>query len=84
MNLHTMNVDELIELRSKVNATLTDKLEELNKRIANKSETPVKRSLAGKKIPPKYRGPNGETWAGRGVRPRWMKGRNPDKFLIKK
>lgn len=84
MNLHTMNVDDLIELRNKVNATLTDKLEELNKRIASKSETPVKRSLAGKKIPPKYRGPNGETWSGRGVHPRWMKGRNPDKFLIKK
>jgi len=30
------------------------------------------RRLKGRKVAPKYRGPNGETWAGRGARPRWM------------
>ena len=29
-------------------------------------------ALKGKKVPPKYRGPSGETWAGRGARPRWL------------
>ena len=24
------------------------------------------------KVPPKYRGPGGETWAGRGATPRWL------------
>ena len=24
------------------------------------------------KVPPKYRGPEGETWAGRGATPRWL------------
>jgi len=44
--------------------------------------------LKGKKAPAKYRGPNGETWAGRGLAPRWMtdlekKGRKRESFLIK-
>lgn len=30
----------------------------------------------------KYRGPNGETWSGRGRQPRWL-GNDPKKFLIK-
>lgn len=38
-------------------------------------------------VPPKYRGPNGELWTGRGVMPRWMKalteqGRPKEAFLI--
>jgi DNA-binding protein H-NS len=28
--------------------------------------------LRGVKIAPKYRGPAGETWAGRGAEPRWL------------
>jgi len=38
--------------------------------------------------PPKYRGPNGEEWSGRGPSPRWMKpllakGKTKADFLIK-
>jgi DNA-binding protein H-NS len=45
--------------------------------------------LKGKKVPPKYRSPSGETWAGRGAKPRWMvaamkKGKKIESFLIKK
>ena len=48
-----------------------------------------KSSLKGKKVPPKHRSPSGETWAGRGARPRWMvdalkKGKKIESFLIKK
>jgi DNA-binding protein H-NS len=40
-----------------------------------------------KKIAPKYRGPHGETWCGRGARPRWLtrameEGKKPEDFLI--
>ena len=40
------------------------------------------------KQPPKYRGPNGEEWSGRGPAPRWMKpyltkGKTKEDFLIK-
>lgn len=44
--------------------------------------------MKGRKIAPKYRGPGGETWAGRGARPRWLtallkKGRKLERFRIK-
>jgi DNA-binding protein H-NS len=29
-------------------------------------------AMRGVKVPPKYRGPEGETWAGRGATPRWL------------
>jgi DNA-binding protein H-NS len=42
------------------------------------------RKSSGKSRPvaAKYRGPNGETWSGRGRQPRWL-GDDPKKFLIK-
>jgi len=44
-------------------------------------------ALKGRKVPPKYRGPQGETWTGRGLAPRWLtaleeKGKKRDSFLI--
>jgi DNA-binding protein H-NS len=46
-------------------------------------------ALKGKKVPPKYRSPDGETWAGRGATPRWLKaaikeGKTLETFLIDK
>jgi DNA-binding protein H-NS len=46
-------------------------------------------SLKGRKVRPKYRSPSGETWAGRGARPRWLVdaikgGKKIDDFLIDK
>jgi DNA-binding protein H-NS len=43
----------------------------------------------GKKVAAKYRGPNGETWAGRGLAPRWLaaleaKGKKREAFLIER
>src|SRR5262249_863580 len=45
--------------------------------------------LQGRKIAPKYRGPSGETWAGRGAKPRWLVdaikgGKKIENFLIDK
>jgi DNA-binding protein H-NS len=42
---------------------------------------------ARRKIAPKYQGPHGETWTGRGVNPRWLtkalkEGKRPEDFLI--
>ncbi len=41
----------------------------------------------GKSIAPKFRGPNGETWSGRGIPPKWLTaleatGRNREEFRI--
>jgi DNA-binding protein H-NS len=43
--------------------------------------------MKGVKVPPKYRGPGGETWAGRGATPRWLaalikEGHSIEEFLI--
>jgi DNA-binding protein H-NS len=48
-----------------------------------------KSALSGRKVAPKYRGPAGETWAGRGARPRWLvaavkEGKKLENFLIDK
>jgi DNA-binding protein H-NS len=45
--------------------------------------------LKGEKAKPKYRGPEGETWAGRGLAPRWLtdlekKGKRREQYLIEK
>jgi DNA-binding protein H-NS len=52
-----------------------------------KARTTASRSLKGRKVQPKYRGPKGETWAGRGLAPRWLtalekKGKKREQFLI--
>jgi DNA-binding protein H-NS len=46
------------------------------------------RSDKGMKLKPKYVGPNGETYTGRGPTPKWLrtlerKGEKRDKFLVK-
>ena len=45
--------------------------------------------MKGRKVAPKYRGPGGELWTGRGRAPRWLadlekKGKKRDQFLIAK
>ena len=45
------------------------------------------RADAGRKVAPKYRGPGGEEWTGRGRMPNWLaaieaEGRSRDEFLI--
>ena len=45
--------------------------------------------LKGTKVAPKYRGPDGDTWAGRGATPRWLaaaikEGKKLEDFLIDK
>ena len=55
-------------------------------------ETPAptrrRRSDAGQPLPVRYRGPNGETWSGRGHPPNWLTGleavgRNREEFRVK-
>src|SRR5262245_38230120 len=76
--LTSMSVDELIKLRKDIGAILNSKADLMRKELAALGEgtTHTMRasgSLAGIKVPPKYRGPNGETWAGRGAQPVWLR-----------
>ena len=43
-----------------------------SKRGGRKSKADGRSKLKGRKIAPKYRGRNGETWSGRGIMPRWL------------
>ena len=45
------------------------------------------KKVSGATVAAKYRGPDGQTWTGRGLTPRWMKtlidsGRTRDEFVI--
>ena len=47
----------------------------------------VKSKRAGAVVAPKFRGPNGETWSGRGLMPRWLaklvaEGKNREDYAI--
>jgi DNA-binding protein H-NS len=88
-----MNVEALMSLRDQVNKRLRECRAEIEQQLAAYNGQPKgksgKSSLKGKKVPPKYRSPSGETWAGRGARPRWMvealkKGKKMESFFIKK
>ena len=96
-NLASMSVDALLQLRDDITSTLSRRAGDLKRQLARLGDwgssggrtTARKTSLKGRKVAPKYRGPNGETWAGRGARPRWLaeamkSGAKPDDFLIAK
>ncbi len=56
-------------------------------RAQGAADTKVKSKRAGTVVAPKFRGPNGETWSGRGLMPRWLaalvaQGKNRDEFAI--
>jgi DNA-binding protein H-NS len=90
-SLSSMTVDALISLRNQVDKRLLECRAGLEKQLAALAgqASSKRKSLKGAKVPPKYRSPSGETWAGRGMRPKWMvaalkKGRKMESFLIKR
>jgi DNA-binding protein H-NS len=99
--LSSLSIDALFKLRDDVVAALKKKAQRLRKQPASLGShyAEVGRiaiygrrtsSLKGHKVAPKYRDPaTGETWAGRGVRPRWLvarlkRGKKLEDFAIKK
>jgi DNA-binding protein H-NS len=91
INLSGMTVEALMDLRERVDETLLKRRAELEKQLERMGGARVVRGggsvLRGIKVPPKYRSPSGETWAGRGAKPRWLvaalkKGKKIDDFLI--
>jgi DNA-binding protein H-NS len=97
INLSRMTVEALMDLRGRVDETLRERRAELQQQLARMETIAVIRrvvrgggsALKGRKVPPKYRSPSGETWAGRGARPRWLVdaikgGKKLDDFLIDK
>ena len=99
VNLSAMNIQSLMDLRKRIDERLLECRADIEKQLARLDRSiggetiglPRGRvsSLRGRKVPPKYCGPSGETWAGRGARPRWLvaaikEGKKLDDFLIDK
>src|SRR5215469_10334356 len=100
VNLSGMTVEALMDLRKRVDEMLLEhraeiqkQIERMDRAIAVVGGARVVRgggsALKGKKVPPKYRNPSGDTWAGRGAKPRWLAaaikgGKKLDDFLIDK
>ena len=95
----SMSVETLLKMRDDIGRVLSQKAEDLKQQLSRLSGGSggggpgrgrrKRGSVMGRKVPPKYRGPGGETWAGRGARPRWMQerikaGAKQEDFLIKK
>ena len=92
-NLKALSIDNLLQLRNDVEATLESRLANLQlqvSRYASKGKLPKHKPALKKrtrKVAAKYKGPNGETWSGRGLKPRWLtaeikKGKKLESFAI--
>jgi DNA-binding protein H-NS len=99
-NLSKMTVEELISTRQNIDGLLRTRVAAARKQLVERlnlidsvfdkgarGKKPGRRPGSQGKVAPKYRGPNGELWTGRGMRPRWMtaamkNGAKPENFLI--
>ena len=85
MNLKSMTIDALVGLKGKIDAVLSSRIAEERRALETElakltrvetgtaRRAAVRRGARGK-VAPKYRNPENpsETWAGRGLRPRWL------------
>jgi len=101
MNLKSMSIDALVGLRGQIDAVLTAKVADERRSLeselvklsrvemgSGRSKASFGRGVRGK-VAPKYRNPENpsETWAGRGLKPRWLvaalkSGKKLDDFSI--
>jgi DNA-binding protein H-NS len=78
-NLASMSVDELLKLREDIGNVLSSKANELKNQLARLGNEIGPRmggprsSLKGRKAAIKYRDRSGNTWAGRGAHPVWLR-----------
>lgn len=100
-SLTSLSIEALLKLRDDVATALSKRAGEMKDQLMRLGSATGGRAAAGtgrrgrggplkgRKVAPKYRGPGGETWAGRGARPRWLmaalkNGKKLDDFLIAK
>ena len=97
-SLSTLSNEALCKLRDEIAGLLNSRAKELRQEL--KRLTGDTRSCVGptngknsireakrQKLAPKYRGPDGKTWCGRGARPQWLSvelknGKKLEDFLI--
>jgi len=82
-NLKSMSVDKLSKLKDQIEAALTTRVADERRalqaqlgKLARFADGKVRFKGAGSRgvVPPKHRNPENpaETWAGRGLKPRWL------------
>jgi len=95
IKLSGMSFEALMDLQNQVDEMLRKHRAEIERQLARLDQAIAGdaraggSALRGRRVKPKYRGPSGETWAGRGVKPRWLvaamkSGKKVDDFLIDK
>ena len=76
-NLSSASVDALLKLRDEVEKALSRRAKELQDQLSRLGHAPRLRgggsSLKGRKVAVKYRDKSGNTWAGRGAQPVWLR-----------
>ena len=78
-NLSSMSVDELLKLRQDIGTVLSRRADELQDQLSRLGgEVGSGRrgrgsAMKGRKVPAKYRDKEGNTWAGRGAQPVWLR-----------
>jgi DNA-binding protein H-NS len=76
-NLSSVSVDGLLKLRDEVEKALSRRAKELQDQLSRLGHAPALRggrsSLKGRKVAVKYRDKSGNTWAGRGAQPVWLR-----------
>ena len=92
-NLSSVSVDGLLKLRDEIEKALSRRAKELRDRLSRLGHAPTLRggrsSLKGRKVAVKYRDKSGNTWAGRGAQPVWLReklkaGAKLDDFAVHK
>jgi DNA-binding protein H-NS len=72
-----MSVDALVNLRDEVEKALSRRAKELQDQLSRLGLAPGLRGgrskLKGRKVPVKFRDRSGNTWAGRGAQPTWLR-----------
>jgi DNA-binding protein H-NS len=99
INLSGMNVEALMDLRQQIDDALHERRAEIQEQLeriallhgetAARPHRGRRSALKGRKVPAKYRDRSGNTWAGRGAKPRWLVaamkgGKKLESFLIKR
>jgi hypothetical protein len=77
-NLGSMSVEELLKLRDDVGKVLSQKAVQLEEQLSRlggeaASARGQRSAMKGRKVPIKYRDKEGNTWAGRGAQPVWLR-----------
>jgi DNA-binding protein H-NS len=75
-NLGSMSVEALIKLRDEIGKVLNQRAVQLQSQLSKLGGEVggARRSaMKGRKVPAKYRDKEGNTWAGRGAQPVWLR-----------